>query len=113
RLQFRQPARTSRSVLHDRLVYFLIIRQYTEGREVQGWGEIAPLDGLSPEGPEFHQAIQDLAQGSATPQTWDYLTTFPSFRFGLEAARLDLRQGGRHIWHDSPFIREGSTIPIN
>lgn len=113
RLRFRQPARTSRSVLHDRLVYFIIAQQQDDEPETQGWGEIAPLDGLSPEDPEFHRVLRRLKTGSIDSRIWEYLISFPSFRFGLEAATHDLAAGGRRIWYDSPFVRSKSTIPIN
>ncbi len=113
RLRFRQPARTSRSVLHDRLVYFIIVGERDVEHGMRGWGEIAPLDGLSPEDTEFHRVLRTLEAGTMDSRMWNYLVSFPSFRFGLEAATHDLAAGGRCIWYDSPFVRGESTIPIN
>ena len=111
-LRFKTPARTSRSVMNSRLVYFVVARS-SKLPGITGWGEIAPLDGLSPEGPEFHEAMRQLS-GQYIPLTsMDPLSKYPSVQFGLETALLDLNNGGNHVWFRGPFSQGESSIPIN
>lgn len=112
-LHFRSPARTSRSVMRQRKVYFMEAAGTIMNDQRIGWGEIAPLDGLSPETTEFHQSMEDLAGKWMEISAVEEFLKFPSFRFGLEAASLDLKHGGRRVWFDGEFARGQSVIPIN
>ncbi len=111
-LQFQKPARTSRSILKHRKVYIIEAWNHKNPNKT-GWGEIAPLDGLSPEGEAFHQEMDRLAHQEKPVDSLDRLTAFPSVRFGLEAATLDLKSGGKRTWFLGSFTHGKSTIPIN
>lgn len=111
-LRFHKPARTSRSILKHRKVYF-IEAWNDQNPEVRGWGEIAPLDGLSPEGIEFHQEMEKISYQNIPVSTLKPLIKYPSVRFGLEAARLDLHEGGKRTWFPGLFVQGKSTISIN
>ena len=113
RLEFRNPARTSRSVLRHRQVYFLEASREQDGTLLTGWGEIAPLDGLSVEGVDFHRKMMELQDQWLDVSKFSELHRYPSFRFAIESANLDLKQGGRRIWFDGGFAHGLSAIPIN
>jgi o-succinylbenzoate synthase len=91
-----------------------------------GWGEAAPLAGLSPDfGPDFEMLLAGVLQ-EASARIWDLeeesvlqqvknLVPFslPSLRFGLETALLDLANGGRKRILANSFFDQGTPIPIN
>jgi len=96
-LRFHKPAKTSRDTLHDRDVYYLRVES-PDGNHV-GWGECAPIWGLSPEHkPELESVMArfpDLMKDHAALQA--YLDRMPSLKFALETALLDVSNGGeRH-----------------
>lgn len=111
-LHFQKPAQTSRSILKHRKVYFIEAWNHQSPEKI-GWGEIAPLGGLSPEGKEFHQTMNQMVHQEIKMDTLRELTKFPSVRFGLESAALDLHNGGRRIWLQGPFQQGKSSVPIN
>lgn len=124
-LQFRFEAGTSRGVMHTRDVFW--IKVYRNGDMDQvGWGEAAPLAGLSPDfGPDFEMRFGSILQ-EASARSWDLeeesvlqqvknLVPFslPSLRFGLETAILDLSNGGVKRILANSFFDQGAPIPIN
>lgn len=124
-LDFRFDAGTSRGVLKTRDVFW--IKCWSESNpEVEGWGEAAPLVGLSPDfRADFEQRLQELL-GKAEKQTWPTtepellnlikeLVPFelPSIRFGLETAVLDLLNGGQKRIFPNEFFDHQLPIPIN
>ncbi|RZL11332.1 MAG: o-succinylbenzoate synthase, partial [Hymenobacter sp.] len=59
-LRFNFPARTSRGALTEHVAYYLELRDLRQSDQV-GWGEAAPLAGLSPDyGPGFEAQVQQL-----------------------------------------------------
>ena len=112
-LQFRNPARTSRSVFHSRKVYFVVAAGSDGPTGPVGWGEVAPLDGLSPEDNHFYSKIDQLLDEPLPVDAVESLLDYPSFRFAMEAASLDLVQDGSRVWFDGPFARGESSIAIN
>lgn len=113
-LHFKAPAGTSRAILRHRQVYFILMKNKETNSETTGWGEIAPLDGLSPEGESFHKIMNSYA-GVETPSTelTGLTERYPSFRFGWEAAKADLNNGGKRIWFEQISSPYGIEIPIN
>ncbi|MEL6538497.1 MAG: enolase C-terminal domain-like protein, partial [Bacteroidota bacterium] len=124
-LDFTFAAGTSRGVLREKRTWFLKIWE-DNSPEVFGLGEAGPLVGLSiDDRPDMASALEALigriAQAdvpanldevfpwvqSLVPPEW------PSIRFGLETALLDLLQGGQRMIVDSPFIRQERSILIN
>lgn len=112
-LQFKKPAGTSRTILHERQVYFLIGKK-NASENTTGWGEIAPLDGLSPEGESFHRQMKLLAHRPLRSRDIEaFRETSPAFRFAWEAVRADLKNGGRRIWFASEKEQSRDKIEIN
>jgi o-succinylbenzoate synthase len=109
-LFFKKPAVTSRDVLQERDVYYLIA--HSADNHVHGLGECAPLWGLSPETkPEVERAISHwttILENEGEMQA--VLTRISSLRFALECAMRDLASGGKL----APFEADVSRpIPIN
>jgi o-succinylbenzoate synthase len=109
-LFFRKPAVTSRDVMSDRDVYFLIA--HSEDNEIMGIGECAPIWGLSPESkPELERTIANWQTILSSPdQLASTLDRISSLRFGLETAMRDLAAGGRMMPFEADMTRK---IPIN
>ena len=134
-LHFKQPAGTSRGVLTTRRVWYVRIAQpgtgqrpdeavltaelqtlHTTGNLQAGWGECAPLPGLSCDDvPDYEQVLREacrrMEDSGELPDA--LLHDFPSIRFGLETALQNFRAGGGwHLW-DSPFARGEEGITTN
>lgn len=124
-LLFRFEAGTSRGVMHTRDVYW--IKVHSKGDlNLIGWGEAAPLAGLSPDfKPDFEKQLGSILR-EASLRSWELeepsvlhgvkeLVPFslPSIRFGLETALLDLANGGRKRILANTFFDQGTPIPIN
>ena len=124
-LQFRFEAGTSRGVMRTRDVFWIKVCRQGDLDQV-GWGEAAPLAGLSPDfGPEFETLLAGILQ-EASARTWDLVEesvlqqvkslvpfSLPSLRFGLETALLDLANGGKKRILANLFFDQGTPIPIN
>ncbi|MGI4760659.1 MAG: o-succinylbenzoate synthase [Janthinobacterium lividum] len=121
-LHFNFPARTSRGALTEHVAYYLALRDSGQPLVV-GWGEAAPLAGLSPEyGPDFEQIVQQFcAQFNAASHAALSVAeaaalvpaSLPALRFALETAVLDLAGGGRRQLYQNDFSRGHAPIPIN
>lgn len=124
-LLFRFDAGTSRGVLKTRDVFW--IKAWEESNaEIVGWGEAAPLSGLSPDFREdFEKKLGECLKEAATK---DWAKTeeeilnqikqsipfeLPSIRFGLETALLDLLHGGKKRILANDFYDHHLPIPIN
>lgn len=116
-LQFIRPAGTSRGILHSKPSWILHI---SDG-EHTGKGEISIIPGLSPEYSDrksFEEKIREvcafLEDGVWSMEhglaLWE---DYPSIRFGVETALLDLQNGGRGVYFDNAFARGEKKIPIN
>lgn len=110
-LNFKQPSGTSRGVYTTREVWYIYL---TEGT-ITGIGECAPLPNLSIENlkemsSKLLQVCSEIAYFRYFPQE---LNHWPSIRFGLETALLDLKNGGQQVLFPSPFTNGEKGIPIN
>ena len=110
--QFRFPAGTSRGVLHTKTSSFLLLSD----NGLTGIGECSTIPALSPD-PEdrYISKLEELCQqlnAGILPNEIE-LDAFPSIRFGLETAWLDLQNGGRHLLFPSDFTSGKQGIPIN
>lgn len=110
-LNFKQPSGTSRGVYTTREVWYIYL---TEGT-ITGIGECAPLPNLSIENlkemsSKLLQVCSEIAYFRYFPQE---LNHWPSIRFGLETALLDLKNGGQQVLFPSPFTSGEKGIPIN
>jgi O-succinylbenzoate synthase len=121
-LRFNFPARTSRGALTEHVAYYLELRDVRHSGQV-GWGEAAPLAGLSPDyGPNFETHVQQLCQ-ILNSKRYAFLediepadlvpAALPALRFALETAVLDLAQGGRHQLYPNAFGQGQAALPIN
>lgn len=124
-LLFRFEAGTSRGVLHSREVFWIKVHHSGDLDQV-GWGEAAPLVGLSPDfGFDFEQQLGSILL-EASGRSWELseesilqdvkkLVPFslPSIRFGLETALLDFTNGGIKRILANTFFDQGTPIPIN
>lgn len=112
-LLFKTPARTSRNTLSTKRLYLLELSN-ADGKT--GYGEISPFQGLSlDDRPDFVQKLDrtiTLLNEYAPEEELD-LDDWPSLRFGLEMARLDLQNGGERIFFKGPFSQGSQAIDIN
>lgn len=114
-LQFNVPAGTSRGVMHEKVSWFIKLHDTTDIL-ITGTGECSLIKGLSPDPEAGYEAM--LERVCSNPEQYlDFsdpeLDHFPSIRFGLEMAWLDLINGGRGLLFPSPFTLGESGIPIN
>ena len=110
-LNFKKASGTSRGVYTTRDSWFIFL---TDGTNT-GIGECAPLPDLSIESlkrmsAKLLQVCEEIGYFSQFPED---LQTWPSIRFGLETALLDLKNGGHQILFPSAFTRGEEGIPIN
>ena len=115
-LHFKQPAGTSRGVYTTRTIWLVHL---SEG-EKTGVGECAPLPDLSCDAmPDdaYETKLRhfcELLTGDSPQDKVEVLESmrpYPSMRFGLETALLNLKNGERLF--DTPFSRGEEGIPIN
>lgn len=110
-LRFKQASGTSRGVYTTRESWFIFLNDGIH----TGIGECAPLPDLSIENPKkmngkLLQVCDEIAYFSAAPEE---LRAWPSIRFGLETALLDLQNGGKRILFPSDFTEGKKGIQIN
>lgn len=113
-LKFSFEARTSRGKIDRHITYIIKVFNHLTPLTI-GYGEAAPLIGLSVDANEnFEQQLQHILQRlnqqkSIEPEE---LNQFPSIKFALETAILDLEQGGKQHLFNSTFTT-GKPIWIN
>lgn len=107
---FKKPAGTSRGVLHEKPSWFLEIWR-KDRPNVKGTGECSVIPGLSPDYVNTDQYEQKLAELCNNPSL--DLSEFPSIKFGLESALLDVENGGKGIYFRNEFSAGERQIPIN
>ena len=111
-LHFKQPAGTSRGVYIIRKIW--LIHLYDGNRE--GLGECAPLPDLSCDAmsdEQYEAKLRHFCEELCCVGEIDVdsLLDYPSMRFGLETALLNLQRGD-HLF-DTAFSRGEEGIPIN
>src|SRR6478672_13653788 len=123
-LQFKFDARTSRGSLTTHTAFYLILSN-SEDPEVKGYGEVAPLAGLSVDfGPDLEGKISAICRTFSALNHTDFeaaklwlleqhLGSWPSLKFGLETALLDFENGGWRLLFKTAFTRGETGIPIN
>ncbi len=113
-LLFSKPSGTSRGILTEKPCWYLVV---TDDHGVQGIGECGPIWGLSPAQPQDYepqlQRVCKLINDFPILFEDDSLDGFPSIKFGLECALLDLATGGKHNPYPSPFTEGADSIRIN
>ena len=114
RLDFRFTAITSRDRLTYKDTYY--IKVWDEScPEVTGIGEAALFRGLSCDDiPDYERVLDDVcAHIDRYAGSTDSLSPYPSIRFGVETALLDLANGGKKRLFDSPWANGQTSIEIN
>ena len=118
-LQFKFKAGTSRGVLTEKEVYYLIV-QHEDHPEIKGIGECAPLVKLSiDDRPDFDMHLDLFCQNARSishPSEIYQLSgiqEFPSIITGLEMAFQELGNGGNRVIYDEEFVMNETKIPIN
>lgn len=113
-LQFAFDAKTSRGAIKTHVAYIIEARDYANPNRM-GYGEAAPLQGLSIDAlPDFEKYLASFLNqlNEGIPFELLMLADFPSIRFGLETALIDLQQGGNRKLFKTDFT-SGKAIPIN
>jgi len=114
-LIFKQPAGTSRGILTEKNVFYLIFNE-TENPSRKGIGEIAPIPGLSPDAvPELEEKIEILVRKVNHKEEIgeSEFTGFPAVKFGYETALTGLISKSPILLFPSEFTRGKTGIPIN
>ena len=113
--KFKEPGGTSRGVLLEKVSFYIVI--YNESTpEIKGVGECSILPNLSPDDrPNLEEKLNWVAQNinSVKDEYHSVLQEWPAIIFAVETAFLDLKNGGKRIYFDSPFLTGGFKIPIN
>ncbi len=111
-LQFITPGQTSRGTLYSKPSWLIILKD----GNFTGVGECSVIPGLNPEyKPGYEQKLKEVTEAVNTGNipSWESLEGFPSIRFGLETAILDLQHTPTGILFPSDFTRGKAGIPIN
>jgi len=113
-LKFKRPATTSRGAYADRTIFLLSIHN-SINPQIIGIGECAPLQGLSiDDRPDYETELNKLVKQINKNKADDFnFNEFPSVKFGLETALLDLKNGGRRIIYQNFYAIGRQGIPIN
>ena len=124
-LKFKFEAGTSRGVLREKLTYFIQVSS-DKFPGLIGIGEAGPLNGLSRDDvPDFLEKalkilklVEKIAFRANQEEILSKLNAmdlndFPSIRFALETAILDLTKGGERKILDCDFFNRGTALPIN
>jgi len=107
--------RTSRGILDQRDTYTLGLKSKNPSGKI-GLGECSPLKGLSVDDSlDFTEKLNEVCHLMNTgTRTSDLdLSDWPSIRFGLEAALMDLNNGGKRLIFETDFTNGKQNIPIN
>ena len=111
-LNFKLPAGTSRGVLLDKQVWYVILEE--DGKV--GIGECNPLKGLSIDDiPDFEVWLVGFAKTFELNQEidLDLLNSYPAMKFGFEMALKDLENNQKCLLYPSDFTEGNRSIPIN
>lgn len=114
-LFFKQPAGTSRGVLCEKEVFYLLLED-SDNQQKKGIGEIAPIPGLSPDAvPDLEENIKKLVQkiNSGKEIEEHGFEGFPSVNFGYETAMKGINSSSPVLLYPSDFTTGKKGIPIN
>jgi o-succinylbenzoate synthase len=111
-LNFKTPSGTSRGVLSFKESWYVFVYN-TEQPEIIGIGECGLLKGLSCDDVENYEDILQQACDNINTISLEEYANFPSIRFGVEMALLDLKNKATKQLFDTPFIQGKAPIKIN
>lgn len=113
---FKRASGTSRGVLTEKKAWFITLWD-EKHPEIKGVGECSIIPNLSPD--YESDAVYESKIAEVVERIEYYsnhiedLKKYPSIYFGLEMALLDLKNGGKRIFFDTPFTNGEASIPIN
>ena len=111
-LSFKRPSGTSRGVLNTKDSW--IIEVWNEQLpNIKGMGEASIIKTLSPEWSEGYESVIKETCENIDAIDLDKLIDFPSIRFAIEMALIDLHNGGRQEYFDNAFTKGEDSILIN
>ena len=114
-LTFKQPSGTSRGVLHTKNSW--IISLFDDANpSLIGKGEASIIENLSPDwNSDYEKNLEKICANidHHAKNNFEELKEFPSIRFALESALLDLKNGGKEIYFPSEFTEGKKSIVIN
>lgn len=113
-LLFAKPSGTSRGILTEKPCWYLTI---TDENGLTGIGECGPIWGLSPSTAENYEPqlerVCSLINDFPLLFEDGSLDSFPSIKFGLEIALLDLATNSLRLPYPSHFTEGADSIRIN
>ncbi len=115
KLIFKIPGGTSRGILKTKDSWFIKIFE-ENNPEIFGLGEASIIKKLSiDDRPDFEEKLKWCVQNINKYYKWHEtnLEEFPSIKFALETAFLDLKTGGKKVLFNTDFTKENSGIAIN
>ncbi len=111
-LRFIKPAGTSRGMLTTKPSWFITIRDTLSGNT--GIGECGLLPGLSADHREGYEAkVHEVCGAIGNNSPLPDLTEWPSIRFGVEMALLDLKNPQAGVLMPSSFTNGEAGVEIN
>ena len=113
-LKFKVPAKTSRNVFTTRGIFLITLRNTQTGQE--GIGEASPLSLLSVDDvPDYQVVLEKKLQEFCEVGSLDSLSldSYPSIRFGIETALLNMSADNEEVIFNSDFTARKKSIPIN
>lgn len=112
KLTFKTPSGTSRGVLSSKDSWFISI--WDEGNpNTIGIGECGLLKGLSIDDVDNYESTLIESGQNINLLNIDELTNYPSIRFGIEMALLDLQNKGSKSLFKNHFTEGNESIKIN
>lgn len=114
-LKFKIPGGTSRGVLKTKESWYISIWDQ-KNPEIKGIGEASIIKKLSiDDRPDFENKLEWCVKNINSYHKWlaADLEDFPSIKFALEMAFIDLKNGGKHILFESDFTKGRKGIYIN
>lgn len=114
-LIFKQASGTSRGILKTKDSWFIKV-WFEDEPNMFGLGECGLLRGLSYDDvPNYEEKLNEVCENinNYSNNFHSSLRDFPSIRFGLEMALLDIRTLGKRTFFPSSFLDKKAGIPIN
>lgn len=112
-LPFRQPSGTSRGILTEKKCWIISLFH----QDITGLGECSIIAGLSPDYQNdelYERQLNHFLEALILNQLDEaQLDQYPSIRFGIETALLDIKHGGKRIYFKNDFTVGKRQIPIN
>ena len=108
--KFKRPSGTSRGILTEKYSWYIELWDIKDP-DIVGIGECSIIPGLSPD--FVDSASYEAKIESVCKDLKQDINDWPSIKFGVETALLDMKNGGKSIIYDNDFSRSQKGIPIN